>query len=189
MLKNKDLKDIRPAGGVKIKNKIEQRSQQNTKVIRNVQPPEIPMEDLEPPTEEAAKIITKINNAKNALIDTMRDFSKLLSDSKLLENRSEKEKQEETTIINKLISAVQEVERLEPGEGTMSLCVFSTRLSLLLRNVNNKLSHKSFLLEKRVEQLEKAIGVEPPKEDPKAREKQFLIEQAEKLGLKINIEE
>jgi len=45
------------------------------------------------------------------------------------------------------------------------------------------------ILEKRITQLEKAAGIEPPKEDLKAKEKQFLIEQAEKLGLKINIED
>lgn len=147
------------------------------------------LDNLEPPTEEAARLVTQINNAKQTLIESMRGFSRLLNDAKLAENRSEREKQEETLIINELIRSVQAVERLEPGEGMMSLCVFATRLSLSLRNLNNKLSHKNHLLEQRVSQLEKAAGIEPPKDDPKAKEKQFLLEQAEKLGLKINIED
>lgn len=193
-LQSKDPKDIRPAGGgVKLRPKrppTERPKVKPPRVVQNVQPPpDVQLENLEPPTEEAAKLVSQINNAKNALIEAMRGFSRLLSDSKLAENRSERDKQEETLVINELIRSVQTVERLEPGEGLMSLCVFSTRLSLSLRNVNNKLSHKNHLLEQRVSQLEKAAGIEPPKEDPKAKEKQFLIEQAEKLGLKINIED
>ena len=119
----------------------------------------------------------------------MRSFNRLLNDSKLPENRSEREKQEETLIINELIRSVQAIEKLQPSEGVMSLCVFATRLSLSLRNAGNKLAHQNYLLEKRIEQLEKNAGIEPPKEDPKAREKQLILEQAEKLGIKINIED
>lgn len=119
----------------------------------------------------------------------MRGFNRLLSNSTLPENKSEREKQEETLVINELIRSSQTVERLEYGEGMMSLCVFATRLSLSLRNAGNKLSHKVHILEQRIEQLEKANGIEPPKEDVKAKEKQFLIEQAKKLGVKINIED
>jgi len=119
----------------------------------------------------------------------MRSFSRLLGDHTLTENKSEREKQEETLVINELIRSAQSVERLERGEGMMSLCVFATRLSLSLRNANNTQLHKMSILEKRITQLEKAAGIEPPKEDLKAKEKQFLIEQAEKLGLKINIED
>ena len=169
---------------------VEKKEPQDPRVVRDVQlPSDIRLENLEPPTEEAARLISKINDAKKTLIDAMRGFSKLLNDSKLAENRSEREKQEETLIINELIRSVQIVERMEPSEGLMSLCVFSTRLSLSLRNTNNKMSHKNYLLEKRVEQLEKAAGIDPPKEDPKSKEKQYLIDQAKKLGLKINIEE
>jgi hypothetical protein len=155
-----------------------------------VQPPADTLaENLEPPTEEAARLVSQINNAKKALIDSMRSFNRLLNDSKLPENRSEREKQEETLIINELIRSVQAIEKLQPSEGVMSLCVFATRLSLSLRNAGNKLAHQNYLLEKRIEQLEKNAGIEPPKEDPKAREKQLILEQAEKLGIKINIED
>lgn len=144
---------------------------------------------MEPPTEEAIKLVNKINDAKQLLILAMRKFNKLLSDTTLQENKSEKEKQQEVNVINELILATEKVEMLQPKEGLMSLCVFATRLSLSLRNVNNLLSHKMYQLENRIEQLEKTIGVDPPKEDPKAREKKLLIEQAEKLGIKINIED
>jgi hypothetical protein len=192
-LKNKELKEIRPAGGgVKMRSKnpaLPKPKQQEPRVMQNVQPPpNTSAENLEPPTEEAARLISQINNAKQALIEAMRGFSRLLGDLTLPENRSERGKQEETLIINELIRSVQAVEQLERGEGLMSLCVFATRLSLSLRNTSNKLSHKIYILEKRIEQLEKATGIEFPKEDPKAKEKQLLIEQAEKLGIKINIE-
>lgn len=194
-LKDKSLKEIRPAkGGVKLKPKNPRppkpKQQQERQVVQGVQPPpDVPLENLEPPTEEAARMISQINEAKKNLIESMRGFSRLLNDSKLPENRSEREKQEETLIINELIRSAQTVERLEPGEGMMSLCVFATRLSLSLRNAGNKLAHKNHLLERRIEQLEKEAGVEPILEDPKAKEKQLLLEQAEKLGLKINIED
>jgi hypothetical protein len=127
--------------------------------------------------------------AKQELIEAMRGFSRLLGDYTLSENKTERDKQEETLIVNELIRSSQAVERLERGEGVMSLCVFATRLSLSLRNINNKNLYKMSLLEKRISQLEKAAGVEPPKEDIKSKEKQFLMEQAEKLGIKINIED
>ena len=190
-LKEKQLKDIRPVqGSVRLQSKREtsKKQRQPQKVIQNAQP-NIPMENLEPPTEEAAKIISQINNAKLKLVESMRRYSKLLDNSVLQENKSEKEKQEESYVINELVRAAQTTEKLEPGEGLMSLCVFSIRLSLLLRDANNKLSYDNYLLENRVKQLEKTVGVEPPKVDLKAKEKQLLLKQAKELGIKINIED
>lgn len=153
-------------------------------MIQNVNPPE----NIEPPTKEAVEIVERIKKAKEALLLAMRNFNSLLNDTKLLENKSENDKGVEANVINELIRASQEVEFLQPGEGVMSLCIFATRLSLSLRNSHNKIAHKNYLLEKRIENIEKAVGVKPPKEDPKSKEKLFLLEQAEKLGIKINIE-
>lgn len=186
-IRNKSLEEIRPAKGVKLKPKsppIEKPKQESPKVIRNVEPPE----NLEPPTEEAIKIVERIKKAKDELIIAMRNFNNLLNDTKLLENKSESDKNVEAEIIGELIRSTQMVEALEQGEGIMSLCVFSTRLSLSLRNHYNKIAYKNYLLEQRIANIEKSVGVKPPKEDPKAKEKQFLLEQAEKLGIKINIE-
>ena len=152
--------------------------------------PDSPNEQTEPPTEEAVKFISKLNNAKQELVSVMREFSRLLNIKTLPVNKTDKEKEHESRIIDELIRAAITVDRINPeqSEGVLSLSVFAARLSLLLRNAGNELAYEVQKMNDRISVLE---GSEPekeeePKEDPARK---YLLEEAKKLGLEISIKE
>jgi hypothetical protein len=151
--------------------------------------PDVPNEEVEPPTEEAVKFISRLNNAKQELISVMREFSRLLNIKTLSINKTDKEKEHENRVIDELIRAAITVDRINPeqNEGVLSLSVFAARLSLLLRNAGNELAYEVQKLSDRVAVLE---GSEPRKEEPREDPaKKYILEEAKKLGLKISIEE
>jgi hypothetical protein len=192
MADKRELESIRPAkGAVKTqkKGKIERNLKKpgSHKIISNINQ-NIPPERIEPPTEEAVKIVAKVNKAKDELIGAMRAFNNMLNSKKLLENTSEREKQSEQMIINELIRTSQVVENLQPTEGVMSMCIFAVRLAISLRNAGNSLAHKVMLLGNRVRTIENKLGIEVSEEDPKAKEKQKILEMAKELGIKVSID-
>lgn len=190
MADRKELDQIKPAiGGVKLKAKTQKRKKpepEKSKIINDVNP-----EDtdgyIEPPTEEAARLIARLNNAKQELVSVMREFNKLLNVKTLPTNKSSHDKDEEARIIQELIRAATTVDSINPGqqEGVLSLGVFATRLSLLLRDAGNELAYKVKQLEERISVLESRGPVE--KADSPAKE--YILKEAEKLGLKISVED
>jgi hypothetical protein len=166
--------------------------------------PETSAEQIEPPTEDAIKFITKLNNAKQELIGTMKEFNKLLSIKTLPINKSSKEKEHENRVIDELIRAAVTVDRINAGqnEGVISVSVFSVRLSLLLRNAGNELAHEVQRLNERISALEAGDkvteenrAVEMLEASRKEQERKdaaildakrdALIEEAKKIGLKL----
>ena len=124
----------------------------------------------------------------------MKEFSKLLNNKTLSSNRSVKEKEHENRVIDELIRAAVTVDRLNSGqnEGVLSLSIFSARLSLLLRNAGNELAYEVKKLSDRISALEGSQnGSEEHKEDETALDdkKKYLLEEAEKLGIKISVED
>lgn len=156
------------------------------KIVNNVSPEETDGY-IEPPTEEAAKLIARLNNAKQELIGVMREFNKLLNVKTLPINKSAQDKEEEAKIIHELIRAATAVDAINPSqqEGVLSLSVFATRLSLLLRDAGNKLAYEVQKLEERVSTLE-SQGITKEEND---HAKEYILREAEKLGLKISIED
>ena len=158
-----DLKQIKPArGGVKLKSKApkvrEKPKQEKPKIIQNVKP-NIPNEQIAPPTEDAVKFITNLQNAKKELIGVMREFGKLLNVKTLKINKTDKEKEREAIMIDNLIRAAIAVDNINPeeGEGVLSLSIYAVRLSLLLRDAGNELAYEHKKLKDRVVVLEKIL--------------------------------
>jgi hypothetical protein len=164
MADKKDLQDIRPAkGGVKIQKKQrseKQKQQAQPKVIQDVRP-DIPMENLPSPTDEAIRFMTQLSEAKQVLIDAMQEFNKLLKNRKLVENRSVKENENEQDVVNQLAVAAIGVEGLNPGEGLLGICILAVRQALVLRDAGNTLAYETFQLKERITTLERRIdGIE-----------------------------
>lgn len=141
-MQNKKLDGIRPAKGVKIKNKTQEVNapeQVAPKVIQNV-----PLaEDVaSPPTAESLQINFVVNEAREKLIKAMKDFNKILSNSVLSENKSIKEKEDEQQIVDNLTEAAQVIDKYSGGEGTLALCIYAIRQSLLLRDAGNRLAYE-----------------------------------------------
>jgi len=195
MADKKELDQIRPARGVKLKSKAprpEKPKPERPRRISDVQP-DVSAEQREPPTEDAIKFISQLNNAKQELVGTMKEFSKLLRIKTLSSNSSSKEKEHENRVIDELIRAAITVDRINAGqnEGVLSLSVFAARLSLLLRNAGNELAYEVKKLSDRVAVLEGESPVVEEKDvdDQVELHKQYLLEEAKKLGIKISVED
>lgn len=162
MADKKELKDIRPAkGGVKIQKKPrpaqQPKQQAQPKVEQDVKPP-APLESLPPPTDEAVRFMTQLNEAKQGLIDAMQEFNKLLKNRKLAENKSVKENEEEQGVVNQLAVAAIAVESLNPGEGLLGVCILAVRQALALRDAGNALAYEVHQLKEKIAALEGKVG-------------------------------
>lgn len=166
------LDQIRPAKGVKLQKKPKEKT-----IVQDVKS-DVPLESLPPPTEDATKMVLKLNASKENLMDSIRSFNKLLSNKTLPENKSAAEKEVEQKVITQLTKAAIDIEEFSPGEGLFALCILALRQSLSLRDAGNALAYK-------VKQLEERL----PKTEEESSEKKVLEEMAKKMGLKIKFED
>jgi len=157
----KKLEEIRPAkGAVKLKNKPRKPPEER-------RPPEVqtgaakdrPGQELPPPTEDASKIVMRLNELRQDLMSSMREFNELMKDGKLPENRSVKEKTNEQDVISRMVSAAGEIDRFSRGEGSLAVCIFAVRVALSVRDAGNHLAYKIHQLEEKVNDLEKKEDV------------------------------
>lgn len=149
---------------MKIKNKEpvqkEIKREQPT-IISNVKP----QEELQPPSEEATKLMAQMSVYKQNLVGAMKEFNKLLNVRTLVENKSVNEKDNEQNIVNKLAQAALSVEQLSPKEGLLALCILAIRQSLSLRDAGNEMAYKISQLEEKIKTLESnPANVEPIKD-------------------------
>ncbi len=151
-------KEIRPARGVKIQQNKQAPpavTSRPPRVIQNVVP-EVPLDELAPPTEEAARVLNELNKVKENLLNSMKEFSLILRDSKLPENRTMEEKRHEQNVVLNLMGSAGAVEKLSLNEGVLGVAVFAVRQALALRDAGNRLAYQVYQLEQRIAKLEKA---------------------------------
>jgi hypothetical protein len=142
MMKNKSLDEIRPARGVKTSSrKVPPPPPRQTRpqVIKDVQPV---AGDLPPPTEEAARFILESNRAREALIEAMKGFNRLMGHRVLPENKSIKESEEERAAVEALVNAAKAMEAISPGEGLLGMAILAVRQGLTLRDAGNHLAYE-----------------------------------------------
>jgi len=156
--KRKDLNSIRPAKGVKLKQKRPsiptEKNIQKPKVIENVDPNPPSYNELPPASEEAMKIMVQSKEAKANLISAIKEFNGLLNNRKLKRNKSAAESKVEQETINNLISTALKVEDYSMNEGIVGLCVVAIRQALSLRDAGNEMAYQVGLLEARIKKLE-----------------------------------
>ena len=194
-IRQKEPHEIRPAAGVKMKRKNPppqvKRGQEKPKVVHDIAQDK-PGQELPIPSEEAIKVIGRLNEAKQSLMEHMKAFNKLLSVNVLSENRSVREKEEEQKVINELVLAALNVENLNAGEGLLGMCVLAIRQGLSLRDAGNRLAYKVSQLEQEMEKLKKECELHSKSaavKDPSEIAKRELLKRAEQLGLKLSFEE
>lgn len=149
--------------------------------------PDRPAEELPMPTDEAIRIEAQALAANQDLIQSMKEFNQLLNNSVLPENRSIKEKEYEQKVTSNLTLAAQAVDRFEPGKGSLALGTFAVRQALLLRDAGNRLAYEIELLKNEIKEMK--TTVESPAEDPSEATKNYILERAKELGVKVSIEE
>ena len=132
--------------------------QERPQITQDVKP-DMPIEALPPPTDEAIRFTTQLNEAKQVLIDAMQVFNKLLKNRKLAENRSIKENEEEQSVVNQLAISALGVENLNPGEGLLGICILAIRQALVLRDAGNALAYELYQLKEKYTLLENKIKI------------------------------
>jgi len=131
--------------------------QERPQITQDVKP-DVPIETLPPPTDEAIRFTMQLNEAKQVLIDAMQVFNKLLKNRKLAENRSIKENEEEQSVVNQLAISALGVENLNPGEGLLGICILAIRQALVLRDAGNVLAYELYQLKEKYTLLENKIN-------------------------------
>jgi hypothetical protein len=153
----KNLEDIRPAVGLKIKSnkeKPEPPKQEKPKIINDVKVEE----ELGLPTEEALRILNESAKTKENLLNNMKSFNSLLKIRTLIENKTDEEKKKEQEVVGKLAQAAMEVESISPGEGLLSMSIVAIRQALSLRDACNEMAYKIIQMEKKIKKLEEGKG-------------------------------
>jgi hypothetical protein len=152
----KKLENIRPAkGAVKLKNRPKTPPEKNQPNVNLGVAQDKPGQELPPPTEEASKIVMKLNELRQELMGSMRSFNELMKNSKLPENRSMKEKNEEQAVISKMVNVAGEIDKYSKGEGSLAVCIFAVRVALSVRDAGNYLAYEIHQLKERINDLGK----------------------------------
>lgn len=182
----KNPEDVEPAKtGVKLKRKnpTPPKEQTRPQVVPNIAK-DSPSGELPTPTEDAIKISTQLNMARQRLVKSMKDFNQLLSSGVLPQNYSVSDKDKEQAVIVELVSAATEIDRISGGEGALALSVFAVRQAIFFRDAGNKLAYKIEKVEEKLAELEKNNILENSNELIK---QQQVLELAKKLGVKIKL--
>jgi hypothetical protein len=140
------------------------------------------LEEMPLPSKDAVRTISQLNRSKEDLMNAMRAFNRLLNNSTLPENRSNKEKEQEQVIINQLVQSALEIEKFSLGEGIIGLCVLAIRQGLSLRDAGNSLAYRVHKLEERGENIN-------TEEVQKEEAKQKIGKLAKQLGINIIIKD
>lgn len=138
---------------------------------------------MPPPTEEAIKIMSKINAARQQLVQSMQSFNRILSSCVLPENRSVSEKDAEKEIISNMTKAASEIDKYSNGEGTLALSIFAVRQAIFFRDAGNKLAYEISELKRHIEILEKNI----PRDEQEEAAKNKILELAKELGVEVTV--
>ena len=155
--KRKDLSEIRPATGVRVKRKVKRKPKPEPEQARVIKNAELPDGNVQPPTEEAARVLSELNEAKVKLVDAMKNFNRLLNDRTLPENKSMQDKENEQKTVNALATAALGIETLSPGEGLLGMCVLAIRQSLSLRDAGNTLAYELHQVKQELAQVKDDI--------------------------------
>lgn len=140
---------------MKLKNKPKPAPERKPAEVHTGVAQDKPGQEIPVPSEEANKIIMKLNELRADLMSSMRDFNELMKSNKLPENRSMKEKAEEQGVISRMVGAAGEIDRCSRGEGSLAVCIFAVRVALSVRDAGNHLAYKIHQLEERINDLEK----------------------------------
>lgn len=143
---------------------------------------EAPQGKTPDPTEDAVKMVARLNEAKQTLMENMKEFNKILNNNVLSENKSVKENEQEQLVINNLVKSALVVDNLNNGEGLLALCVLSIRQGLSLRDAGNRLAYQIDQLKKEIKQLKDSS----PENKPSPED--LLKAHAKELGIKIKVE-
>ena len=124
--------------------------------LKNVNaPPDKPT----PPVDTAA-LQERLTSARKGVEEAFKAFHQLLLNKKLDRNKSEPDKDQERKVADALFKAVQELDRVNPGEGTVILGSIGIREVLKMRDRMNDVEYLATVTHKELNELKQQLGVE-----------------------------
>jgi hypothetical protein len=100
---------------------------------------------------------------KRALEDAFKSFHQLILSKVLDSNKSTATKNTETDIINKLVNSVVDLEKVNVGEGVLSLAVIAVREQLTMRDRINDLEYELYKTKREVNKIKDELGIKDDK--------------------------
>ena len=113
-----------------------------------------------PPVVKPVSLDEQLRAARENFEKAFKEFHENLKLKVLRENQSEAHKRQEKYIIDQLVKACVQTDRLNMGEGVMAVAVVALREHLTIRNRVNELEYQIEDLKKQVNHLKKELGIE-----------------------------
>jgi uncharacterized protein YdcH (DUF465 family) len=164
----KDIGEIRQGPSVKLKKR---EPVEEPQIVQDVKD----LNNSEPPTEDALKLMAQLSGAKQKLFESMKEFNKLLNNRTLPENKSTVDKDLEQNVVNSLAQSAMVVEQLSPKEGLLAICILAIRQSLSLRDAGNEIAHRIISLENRISKLESSSKESSPSETKEVKKQMIEL--------------
>ena len=100
----------------------------------------------------------KIVQAKRQMEKLMIEFHKYLEDKVLPQNKSQGQLKQETDFLLRLFTAANELDMVNPPEGTFGLITLMIRIGFFMRDNNNQLSYVNETLKQEINKLKRQIS-------------------------------
>lgn len=100
----------------------------------------------------------QIMEARKSVEEAFLEFDRILGVKRLVERKSIQEKEEERGTADNLLRKTAELDQLNFGEGTMTLCSINLREILKMRDRTNYAEYIASLAQKKIGELQSEVG-------------------------------
>ena len=113
-----------------------------------------------PPVKKPVSLDERLKIARENFERAFKDFHESLKLKILRDNQSEAQKKQEKYIIDQLVKACVQTDRLNLGEGVMAVAVVALREHITVRNRVNELEYQIEEWKKEVKHIKKELGID-----------------------------
>ena len=113
-----------------------------------------------PPLPTPATLEEKLRRTRADFEQSFKNFHELLGNKVLKINKTTASNKQEKHIVDQVVRACVNLDRLNIGEGVMALSVVALREHLKVRDRVNELEYELELMKREIKNLKKELGVE-----------------------------
>ena len=149
MAHSKKLEDIKPArGSVKSFGKKKQivKGDNDNLSYRDV-------ENVPRPPQDILELSREVEDLKLKFVQSLKNVNELMKVRTLPENKSQDEKNLETSVINELVSFGMKLDEINNKEGLVGMVILAIRQAFSLRDAGNIMAHKISTLQSELKEI------------------------------------
>lgn len=113
-----------------------------------------------PPLPSPATIEEKLRRTRVDFEQSFKDFHELLGNKVLKTNKTTASNKQEKHVVDQVVRACVNLDRLNVGEGVMALSVVALREHLKIRDRVNELEYELELMKRDMKNLKKEFGID-----------------------------